>query len=103
MAGAGLPRIAAAKAGILKPGRALVLAEQSEPDAEATVLQHAEQLYCPVTRAQDAVTVKSLGLQSSHGQWRQQVQVTAHQGLDGGLQQWSNGNSEGHQKFVGWC
>jgi dihydrofolate synthase/folylpolyglutamate synthase len=44
--------IAAEKAGILKPGVAVVLARQN-PAAEAVILNRASELHCPVIRAAD--------------------------------------------------
>ncbi|GFR41137.1 hypothetical protein Agub_g1786, partial [Astrephomene gubernaculifera] len=61
--GGSLRSIAAAKAGILRPGRPLVLAPQPHAEAAEVVLAAAEAAGCPVVRAEQAVSVRSRGLQ----------------------------------------
>lgn len=53
--GGSLESIVAAKAGIMKRGRPVVLAPQPEPLVEKLLLQHATTLHCPVIQAQDCV------------------------------------------------
>ncbi|KAG2500057.1 hypothetical protein HYH03_002334 [Edaphochlamys debaryana] len=61
--GGSLASIAAAKAGILRPGRPLVLGPQTaHPEAEGMVAAEARRLGCPLVRAQDSVQVASRGL-----------------------------------------
>lgn len=83
-------RIAAAKAGIFKEGRPVVLGRQCEAQGDAELLRQAEAQSCPVTRAGDVVTVN--GLEMGFSDWcRQRVQITIHKGLDKGLEDWQNG------------
>lgn len=53
--GGSLRSIAQAKAGILRPGRPLVLAAQRHAEAAEVVLAAAEAGRCPVVRADQAV------------------------------------------------
>lgn len=57
--GGSIQTIAAAKAGIMKPGRPLVLAAQPSQEAAAVVLQYAGELGCPVVHAGDVVQVSA--------------------------------------------
>ncbi|EFJ52076.1 hypothetical protein VOLCADRAFT_116089 [Volvox carteri f. nagariensis] len=62
--GGSLRSIAAAKAGILRPGRPLVLGRQLYAEAEEVVLTEAEAKACsPVVRAQSLVSVRSHGIE----------------------------------------
>jgi folylpolyglutamate synthase/dihydropteroate synthase len=56
--GGSLESIAAAKAGILKAGRPLVLAEQPHEAARKVVLEAAGKLGCVVTSAEESVQVE---------------------------------------------
>jgi folylpolyglutamate synthase/dihydropteroate synthase len=57
--GGSVESIAAAKAGILKGGRPLVLAAQPHAAAEKVLLEAAARLGCEVTRAEEVVQVAS--------------------------------------------
>jgi folylpolyglutamate synthase/dihydropteroate synthase len=61
--GGSLASIAAAKAGILRPGRPLVTAQQPHAEAEAVLRAEAAARGCPVLAAEEAVRVRPLGLQ----------------------------------------
>lgn len=90
-AGAGLANIAAAKAGIMKEGRPVVLAHQPEPEAETHLLQHAALVQCPVTRAAQVVAVEPQGIAFAAGAWRQQVCISLADEADHSSLQWQNG------------
>ncbi|KAG1674819.1 hypothetical protein FOA52_015206 [Chlamydomonas sp. UWO 241] len=61
--GGSLRSIAAAKAGIMKAGRPVVLALQPHAEVEEILLQHAAALGCPVVRADEAVSVSHEGFE----------------------------------------
>lgn len=62
-AGGTLESIAAAKAGIMKPGCPVVIAQQPEPQVLQVLLEHAHKLQCPVITAADVVHISDKGMQ----------------------------------------
>jgi len=62
--GHSLPEIAAEKAGILKPGVPVVIAEQ-KPQAREVILARASQLKCPVTEATTTLRVEHTSLENA--------------------------------------
>ncbi|KAK9844056.1 hypothetical protein WJX81_003088 [Elliptochloris bilobata] len=71
--GGGLTKIAAAKAGILKPGVPLVLGRQPEPDAAAALREAAAALGCPVLEPARTVELESRGIELEAGGVREAV------------------------------
>ncbi|GLI69157.1 hypothetical protein VaNZ11_013725 [Volvox africanus] len=87
--GGSLQSIAAAKAGILRPGRPLVLGRQVHDEAARVVVAEAEAKGCqPLLRAEHVVSVRSHGMEISPA-WSGQIvrerltlELLPHPGLD---------------------
>lgn len=60
--GGTIQSIAAAKAGIMKPGCPVVIAQQPEQQALQVLLDHAHRHQCPVITATDVVTAEDKGM-----------------------------------------
>ena len=62
--GHALREIAAEKAGILKPGVAVVIAMEQRPEAHAVILRRAEELQCPVIDTSAAYRIDRMGMEA---------------------------------------
>ena len=75
-AGGSLQSIAEAKAGIMKPQRPVVIANQPFPEALEVLQWHAKQLNCPVIKPQDLIQLTAKQTLQENGNM---VQVIAAQ------------------------
>ena len=75
--GGSLEAIAAAKAGIMKHGRPVVLARQSDDGVSEVLRRQAGLLGCPVIDAPQRVQLRSHGMHMEHDSVRESCSVTA--------------------------
>ena len=74
----------------MHPGRPVVIGAQPQAEAQAKLQACADELSCPVTRTETAVTIKADAIQYQDRSWGQKVHITVADHLDSGAE-WQHG------------